>query len=378
MMKRMHLGAAMLFSAAYVVAEAPKMNGAQDMKPAVKESAPRKRGADAVDQGMPQPPAAKKQKKLGLADADGAIFDGDGNVLVTIGEIKKFAKDVAASDQQWGTLIEQMPEMIMPQLIEVAKQKAVINKWAIDQGIEKTADFKHKLDEGCKAVREMLYQEKFVDAFKKEPTKEQIRAYYDQNKSIDPLVVTQQPGIKARIVTFDNESAANDYAAKVKADVSKAVDLAKTANGRIADLGLVGEMSMVDPNVKEALQAFTEFPGVAVVKAGEKEFIVVIGDRKQEGKYKSFAEVEPIIKQRLAATALQQAIAEATEKLSQQYKIVVNEEYVTQFSKKAEEKMAAMQKEMQAAQEEEQKASKEKKATKNGTAAQKEQPIVAA
>jgi hypothetical protein len=275
-----------------------------------------------------------------------ALITIDGKVVVTVAEFEKFVEDAAKTDAQLKMLIEQARAFVLPQLVEIKKQEAMINHWATVNKIKEKADYQKKLAEGLKALEQMLSQEEFVVAFRKDPTEAEIVEYYNKNKQIDPVIAVQQPGIKARGLVFEKEEDAKAALNEAGADAAKLSDHAKKINKKIADFGVVNEMSMVDPSVKEALQACKAFPHAAVIKTGEKEFVLVQAHGKQEGKYKDLKEVKELIKQRLAGQKLQESIQQANEKLSRDYKIEVNKAYTEKLNKEAE-KMVQQQQEAQ-------------------------------
>lgn len=271
----------------------------------------------------------------------------EGKPAVTLESFNKFVESAISADAQLRAVYEQHPDLIVPSLLQVVVQQQLISHWAEQEKVSEKQTFQKKFDEGTRALRDMLYQEAFVEAFKKEPTEADVRKYYDEHREIDPMIVIQQGGVKVKAVVFEKEEDAKNFLAKAEKEPAKFVELAQDAGKKPADYGLVNSLSLVDPSVKERAEQIKEFPKVELVKAGETEFIVFVAESRQEAKFKKFEDVKDALAQRLVPHIMQQAILEATDKLSAKFKVDVNQDAAQKLLQDAQAKSAARKNERQ-------------------------------
>ncbi len=247
--------------------------------------------------------------------------------------------------QEFEMLLQEKPQLksmlpLMPNLEkDFAKglaQQAVISEYIAKNGLDKTAEYQKKLARAQKAVKTMLN----IDAFNKSlgevtMTDAELKDFYEENKDQIEGILMSHGGVSAVGVSFNSEDKAKAFLSIVK-KMGKNVDIQAVAkseapNAKIQDFKLVHQRSLgIDPLVKNKIVAFKSCPTFEIVKGSDKNFWVVYASKKEDAKYRPFAE----IKDGLAQAAKQQKQGKKAnqqlESLMQKYNVNINEDY---FSK---------------------------------------------
>ena len=287
----------------------------------------------------------KEDKKE--APAAGALVSGevlvsiDGKPALTIEDFKKFVKEAAESDPQIQFMLQIMPDF-EEQLFEHAKlREIVLGEWAVRNEITKKADYIKQKEQAEKALANMLNHKMFISEHVKEVSESDMHKYYQDHKDKDHSLLASPAGVKARAVVFDNEGAAKGFLTAVDKNHAAFDSKAKEIKKTVDNLGVVGQMSMLDPVVKEKISSL-KTPTIVMIKARDKEFWVVLATGRSTAQYRPFEQVKEMIKETLMRERIDQAFKAKLSEYQEKYNIKINRAYFEKIKKDREEQRAKM------------------------------------
>lgn len=280
-------------------------------------------------------PAPAAAPKVALKKSDAAITK-NGVTVWTIGQQDGFIEKVTEADPNIA-FYRKIDPSLDAQLLEAKVRQVVMDAYADAMELAKNAEYAKEIAEGMQAYKEMLNQKFFIKAHVSDVTDAEALRYYNEHKDKDQMLVAVPAGVHAKGVLCTTQAEADKIAAQAKAGQH---DLAKAIAGtklKVQDFGLVNAMSMnVDPAVKNKLVTLTAFPTIAVVKAGDKEFWVIVATGKQELQYRSFEQVKDAIKQKLTSERIEKMLQTKVQEYKHKFKIEENKAYLASLQQQAE------------------------------------------
>lgn len=265
-----------------------------------------------------------------------AVITKNGKTVLTYGEFEAFIDDLKKADPNIEFYLKMDPS-IKAQLLDAKERQIIIDTVAQAMGAANDPEYKKEYEQGEKALREMLSQKFFVKKHVQEVTDADAQRYYQENKDTDSMLVAVPAGVQAKGVKFASQAEAEKFAAQVKAENNDITKAATPAKHAVQDFGSVTKMSMnVDPAVKAKILETAKFPAVDVVKAGDKEFWVVVSLRKQETQYRSLDQVKDAIKQRLNSKRIEEMFQTKVPQFEKEHKIEVNKKFADALKQEAE------------------------------------------
>ena len=283
----------------------------------------------------------KQQKNdEAIVDENVLVMQG-GKPILTVSEFKKFVDEAVGSDPQMRFMAQMMPDF-EEQLFERAKlSEIVLNEWAKKVNIGQDEEYKKMRAQAEKALDTMLQQKFFIKKHVGEVTDSDAQKYYDTNKTQDPSLMMSPEGVEAKGLSFEKEADAKNFLTKVhdaKGDIEK---VAKELKKDLEDLGLVSQMSMIDPTVKDKVLETKKTPNVLpVIKASDKEFWVVKAYKHQKVQYMPFEQAKERIKETLMNKSIEEAFEKKIPQYQKEYGIEINRIYFEQKHKEREEQQA--------------------------------------
>jgi hypothetical protein len=306
----------------------------------------------------------KKESTSSVVAAPEAVVDSevlvsiDGKPVLTVNAFQEFMQETLGADPQMQMMAQFMPDF-EEQVFERGKLSGLtLEEWVKRNNIKADPEYKKMREQAEKALDAMLTQKIFIQKHVKEVSDSDAQKYYNENKAKDPNLMVAPDGVGAKGLSFETEVAAKEFYNKVnelKGDIEKA---AKEMKKDVEDFGVVSQMSMIDPTVKEALLEVKTTPVLlSVIKAGDKEFWVVKALDKQKAQYAQFEQVQDRIKESLMNKKIEGVFEAKIPEYQKEYGFVVNHAYFENKKKEKEEQQAKM---LQAMKEE--KAQQEKQA----------------
>lgn len=279
-----------------------------------------------------------------VKDTSEVLISVDGEPALTVKKFEDFINQMAESNEQVKLVRQIMPDFDQ-QLFEMKQREIIINKWAEKEGIRNSDEYRKKEKMIIDSVRTQLDTEEFFKKFKAEPSEDEIKKYYDENKDKDPRILAAPAGVTAMGVSFRKQEAANDFASKVNAKNFEKI--AKDQKLSVARFGVVTSESMIDNNVKNELMKLKDFPVVKVVKGEKGKFWVIFAKSKEKSQFRPYEQAKEMIKRILLPKKMEEIIKDELPKLKSDFKIVENKEYFERIKKqreqKAEQQTAAQQ-----------------------------------
>lgn len=278
--------------------------------------------------------------------------DDDSTVLLSIGGSPKITvnsldadlNEIAEMDQQAKMMLMFDPEGTKERMFKEQKRMAVVEEWAVRNGVREDAEYKKKQSRIISHVQKQLDFEQFLKEHEVDVTDADVRKYYEDNKDQDYRIVISQAGVKTQAVEFDTKDAADKFAEELKKAGAK--DIEKLAKGKklfARSFGNVNDSSYADKEIKEAVLKLNKFPTVSVVESGDKKkYWVVAALVKEKAKYQDFDKIKDSLKQAIKPKKIGEMLEVKLPEYSAEFKVVENEGYFKDL-KAAKEAEAAKQ-----------------------------------
>lgn len=279
----------------------------------------------------------------GKSKSDGNALDINANdtsvVLLKINGVPKITVDsleadineICAMDQQLKLMMMFNPEETRERVFQEKKRMAVIEEWALSNGIRNEQDYKQKKAKIMKHVDMQLDFEQFLNKHQVEVSDEDVLKYYNENKNQDPRILISQAGVKSVGVEFTEHDTASKFYDKLKIAGAESIDkLAKDQKMFVRNFGNVNEASYADQAIKDAVAKISKFPAILLVKNQDKsKFWVVVAQSQEELKYHEFEKIKENLKQALASKAIGEMLEIKIPEYAKGFELVENESYFT-------------------------------------------------
>lgn len=282
----------------------------------------------------------------------------DGVPVITVESLKAEKDKLLAANPQLKAMMAFMdPQQFDQNLLDGLTNQVTVDKWIIQNGVANTQNYKNELQEGYKAIERMVNTKFFSESLKISVSDADVRKFYDTNKDLMPNLIISRGGTKAMGVQFDQEQDARAFADKVRArrgDISAAAKEAGIATDRVKDFKVVGDQTVgMEAALHSAILGMKSVPGVEVVKVNATWWVVGATER-QESKYQPFEQVKAGLKAAVEKEKRAEMFDQAIERLKQDYKVVVDQNYFASAPAGAQQEMpdltdeeiAALQEEM--------------------------------
>ena len=251
----------------------------------------------------------------------------DGSPLLTEKELNERLE--AAMKEQ--PELQGMAPAFMPMLKESLKnsmiQFKIIAKWIEEKGVDKTKEYKEKIDQLMKVVTQKVDVDFFAKELESPVTDKEKREFYDKNK--DRFALVARGGVKAAGVKFDKEADAQAFLSKLAGKVAEFDRIAK-ADAKLAktmqDFAYVNEDSrQIDQVLKNGILSIVKAPTVTIVKVDDKTFWVVKATDKKASQYRSYEELKDQLENAVKQSKQGEAMMKKLNELQQKYGIKIKE-----------------------------------------------------
>ncbi len=250
----------------------------------------------------------------------------------TVGDTKITDKDInqvlkmipnGALIQKYGG-IDNLDEKKKKQIIDIAVENILLAKKAYKEGIDKTKEYKEKLQYIKNSLATSLYTQKIINSTK--VTDKEAKEFYEKNKD---KFTEKEEKVKARHILVKDEKEAKkiiDELKKAKDVEKKFIELAKKksigpsgVNG--GELGFFTYKTMVEPFSKAAFALkkgeFTKKP----VKTQFGYHVIFVEDKVKKGSLIPFENVKNDIKMKLKNDKIRKKMQKLIKELKKEYKV---------------------------------------------------------
>jgi hypothetical protein len=254
--------------------------------------------------------------------------------IMTVQSLEAEKNDLLVANPQLKQMMAMMPadqrEQLNRNLAEGLVTTELVNEYVRVNKMDQSSAYKQEFDRIVRSVKHMLNMKFFSQDIKIVVTDAEAKDFYEKNKALVPNLLISHGGIKSKGVKFENETAAKDFAAKVKEQKN---DLEKTAaaaglTDKVKDFKLVNDQSLaLEAPLREKIVAIAKCPSVHVFVIEPKEVWVVVAEAKEDAKYRPFDQIKADIKTYLEQGKRDEVMQKELEKLRQQYKVVIKEDF---------------------------------------------------
>lgn len=262
-------------------------------------------------------------------DGSPVVVSISGTPLITQKSLETEKADLLESNPQLKAMLMYMDgKQLDRNLIEGLTNQAIVDKYIVDNGIDKDPKYHEEFKRMLKSVRQMLNAKYFSQGFPISITDSEIQEFYDKNKDMMPQLLISRGGIKAVGIPFDKEQDAKDFMVKAKenkGNLQKTAQAAGLAN-KVNDFKLVHSQSLgIDNTLKDKIVAM-KTPSTAIFKA-DKKFWVVQASGKEETKYRPIDQIKTDLRQYLEKEKRVERFDQEIARLKGEYHVVLNEDY---------------------------------------------------
>jgi hypothetical protein len=277
----------------------------------------------------------------------------DGKAIVTSDSLEAEKDNLIKSKPELKAMLGFMdPDMLNKNLTEGLISQEVVNHYIIDNDIDRSADYQRELADLIKNMRKILNVKFFSQQFSVSVSDDEVRKFYQENKTSIPDLIISQGGVTAQGVEFDSKEAAQSFMSQVKAagnNINAAAQQQGLA-GSVTEFKAINAQSMgIDKVVREKLVATKSIPSVELISSSTGTVWVVQVISKEEPKYIPLEQVSPNIKQLLENNKRNEKIESEIAKLRQRYNIVVNEDFFKSAGQERQREAADYEQEDQVA-----------------------------
>lgn len=239
-------------------------------------------------------------------------------------------------ENEFDQLLEENPHLksvlaLMPDakqnFLKGMVNQAVVDKWVSTNKVDQKETYQKELDRMMVSVKRMLNTKYFGLEHPVQISDAEITDFYEKNKDTMPDLVVLRGGVKAAGVSFEKESDAKAFVAKVREvkSIAKAADISRlTKNYR--DFKLVNSQSLgMDAALRDQVAAIATVPSVEVMKVNDKSFWVVSATAKEATQYRPFEQVKSGLEQYVAKEKRMSMFDTEITKLKNDFQVVVND-----------------------------------------------------
>lgn len=254
------------------------------------------------------------------AEQKGPFLAKVGNTTITQADYDREFQSIPEYAQQLFA-DEQGKEKFLNEIIN----KEMLHQEALKKGLDKTPEFRKKMEEFKKVTLVTELFEKHVMANAKVSDQE-VKAYYDQHK--EEFAPTTQ--IKASHILVKTEDEAKKVMERLKKgekfpDIAKAVSIDKGSAANGGDLGYFSKGQMVPEFENAAASMNVGDISSAPVRTQFGYHIIKVTDKKK-GAVIEFEKIKDMISQKLTGGKQKEAFEKYIAELKKNYKVEINKD----------------------------------------------------
>jgi len=261
-----------------------------------------------------------------------------GEVLVSMKGKAVITTDSMADEKErflnWYPQFRQVLPVMDPKevdhlILEQVITQKIIDEYIAENKIDQTESYKKDLAAAIENIVRMLNAKHFGENLVVSVSDAEIKEFYEANKDSMPGIIVSQGGISTTGIEFSDESTARAFMTKAKSvpgGFKKAAqDEGLTA--QIKDFKLVNAQSIgVDAQLRDKIVGIKTVPAIELF-AVDGKFWVVNATSKEEPKYRPYDQLKDRLKQQVEQNKKMELLQEKLNKLREQFKIEINEDY---------------------------------------------------
>ena len=223
-------------------------------------------------------------------------------------------------------------DQVFENILEGLVNERLISAYIINQGLDKTREYK---EQACRA-HEAVDRDLAIRAFEREVVKniaftdEEANNWYEKNRErllSQPFLETLG-GIKAQGFMANSEKEAKELMAKASKGNNFA-NIAQEAKHAVVNFGLVtAQSSSIEPAIRAKILAMKQFPMVEMVKGSDNKYWVIQGTGKTEPTFCSFAKIKDTVKERMKEERAMDYLRKKVDEIRSQSQVTVNKDYL--------------------------------------------------
>ncbi len=258
------------------------------------------------------------------------IVTMNGNPIITSDTIAIEKENVMKSKPEYRAALSFMdPKVLDRNLAEGLVGQIVVDNYVAEKGLDKTSEYQQELAEITKNMKRILNAKFFSQEFPVTVTDADVKSFYETNKIAIPELTLSQGGVAASGIEFSSEADARAFINSVRAsnnNFARAVQQ-EGLTAEVKDFKVVNNQSVgMDPVLRDKIVAMKTVPSVEMVKTDSAVW-VVNALSKEAVKYVPLEQVQANIRMLLENNKRNEQIETQINKLRDQYKIVINEDY---------------------------------------------------
>lgn len=288
---------------------------------------------------------AKKEDaaQSSVANTGDVLLSIDGKPVLTVQEYEDQLDAARQANREIEMILQMLPNAEREHIFKIFETGQVLKKWAEQQGITNTPEFKKQQKMMHDAMDLQLCTMAFYDKNPVQISDADVKEFYEAKKDSIPGLKLAEGGVTVAHVRFESQADAEKFLEKAKEvkDLAKFKSLGQADKLTVTDT-VVNEKSSQSDALKSAVLAVKHFPKVEIVKIGDNAFWVVFASGKSEAQYHDLKnpQVQEGLKSMMSNERRQKQLEDGVEKMKKDMNVVVNDSY---FENKENQKRAAME-----------------------------------
>lgn len=278
-----------------------------------------------------------------VVNKDEILLTIDGKPVLTVQEYEDQLDAARQANREIEMILQMLPNAEREHIFKVFETGQVLKKWAEQEGVTSTPEFKKQQKMMYDAMDLQLCTMAFYDKNPLQISDSDVKEFYTTKKDSIPGLKIAEGGVTVAHARFDSKAAADKFLEKVKEvkDIAKFKTAAEAEQLAVSD-AIINEKSPQSDSLKSAVLAIKHFPKVEVVKIGDNAFWVVFASEKSEAQYHDLKnpQVQEGLKSMMSNERRQKQLEDGVEKMKKDMNVQVNDEY---FENKENQKRAAME-----------------------------------
>ena len=265
------------------------------------------------------------KNKTSSVDSSAVLVSMKGHPVITMDSFEREFKQLVKDNPHLESVLSLMPDAKKNFLMGMVNQE-VVDHWVTENKVDQKLEYAEEYERMMRSVRRMLNTKFFGLEHPVKISDSELTEFYEKNKDSMADLMISRGGVQAAGVSFDRESDARVFVAKVKEveDLKKAADVTRLSK-HYRDFKMVNAQSVgMDATLRDRIVALTKVPALEVVKVSDKSFWVVSATHREDTKYRPLEQVKAGLEQFVAKEKRMEMFEKEISKLKTDFAVVVN------------------------------------------------------